>query len=114
MLRREGRRRLRTDVLADMPLRGEVTVSGVGIHGMTATLERPDMPGKAARTLLNCRMTALRGQSLVLGGVEELPDALGGMRHRQAWWCRLPAGTVPRPADPDPPSHVHRRPSYSR
>lgn len=113
MLRRDGRRRLKTEVLADMPLRGEVSVRGGGIHGLIATLERLDVPGSPARTLYTCRITVLRGPHLVLSGVEEMADHLGGIRQRQAWWCRTPSGPRPRPYDPNPPSPVRRDPSYS-
>lgn len=114
MLRKEGRRRLRAEVLADLPLRGEVTIEGKGIEGLTATLERPDMPGSPCRTLLNVRLVKLREAHLLISGVEELPAALGGIRHRQAWWCRVPSGPHPQPIDPNPPSQVRRDPSYAR
>lgn len=114
MLRREGRRRLRNEVLADMPVRGEVTIDGKGIEGLTATLERPDMRGSPSRRLLTVRLVKMRAGSIVISGIEEFPDALGGMRHRQAWWCRLPSGPLPRPYDPNPPSPVQRDPSYAR
>lgn len=114
MLRREGRRRLKNELLAEMPIRGEVTIGGRGIDGLTATLERADMPGSPCRKLLTVRLVRMHESHLVISGIEELPDARGGLRHQQAWWCRLPAGAQPRPFDPNPPSAVRRDPSYVR
>ena len=108
LLRREGRRRLRSELQQQMPVRGNVTTDNGGARdGLTATLT---CDGTAVWRLAQCRITRMAADSLVLAGVESTPD---GMLQRQAWWCRAPGPGGPRPFDPDPPSAVTRDASYS-
>lgn len=112
---RDGRDRLRSDVLSDMPIRGDVSILRGGIAGDMATLVRLiDAPGKPCRTLRSARAVPMRGRHLMIEGIEQVRDDRGGtMNHRQVWWCRLPRdGESAGPFDPDPPSAVQRDPSY--
>lgn len=109
-LRRDGRKHLQVDVLRQMPIRGDVSTEDTGARmGLIATLT---IAGAAHWQLEHCRITRVAADSLVLAGVE---TGASGLRHRQAWWCRLPppGSAGPRPFDPDPPSAVKRDPSYS-
>lgn len=106
LLRKEGRRRLRADVLRDMPIRGDVTTEDTGArYGLIATLT---LAGTLHRRMERVTITRVATGSLVLAGVE----VVDGMRHQQDWWCRLPPGGPPRPYDREPPSVVVRDPSY--
>lgn len=107
LLRREGRRRLRADVLRDVPMRGDVATEDTGARlGLIATLTAA---GAELARMERVTVTRIASGSLVLAGVELGDD----MRHAQEWWCRLPAGGPPRPYDADPPSEVARDPSYA-
>ena len=112
---RGGRRRLRAEVLAEMPLRGDVRIDDGGIHGLTATLVRADMPdSRPAWVLHSVRTGRMRGNHWLLTGIEEAPDPTGYlMRERQTWWCRRPGSGGPMPFDPEPPSAVPRDPTYA-
>lgn len=111
-LRRGGRRRLRAEVVSDLPLRGDVAIAGGGIHGLTATLTCAGA-AEPMRNLANCRLTHLRGEHLVISGIEEIRDGESSLREVQSWWCRLPTGGTPGPFDPHPPSVVKRDKSYA-
>lgn len=113
---RNGRDRLRADVLSDMPIRGDVSIVRGGIDGDTATLVRlSDGPGKPCRTLRRVTAAPMRGRHLMIEGIEQVSDANGStMNNRQVWWCRLPkGGEDAAPLDPDPPTAVRRDPSYA-
>jgi hypothetical protein len=108
LLRCAGRRRLRADVLRDMPVRGDVATADTGARaGLVATLK---VAGELVMSLRQCRVTRVTTESLVLAGVESLPD---GSLQQQEWWCRTPGGGPPRPYDPEPPSVVVRDLSYA-
>lgn len=89
----------RREVLAEMPLRGDASVDGGGIHGFTATLVRTDMPGRRPAWVLHSVSTGtMRGNQWLLSGIEEMPDPTGYvMRERQTWWCRRPGSSGPMP-----------------
>jgi hypothetical protein len=107
-LRQGGRRRLRADVLREVPVRGDVATEDTGARaGLIAKLT---VAGELVMSLRQCRVTRVTTESLVLAGVESLPD---GSLQQQEWWCRLPGGGPPQPYDPDPPSAVRRDLSYS-
>ena len=110
LLRRDGRKRLQVDVLRQMPIRGDVSTEDTGARmGLIALLT---VDGAARWRLEHCRITRIAADSLVLSGVETVD---GDLRHRQAWWCRLPppGSDGPHPFDPDPPSAVRRDRSYA-
>jgi len=108
LMRRDGRKRLRSDLLQQVPVRGDVSTTDTGARsGLIATLTTD---GSTLLRLTQCRVTRVAGDSLVLSGVEETSD---GLLQRQAWWCRLPGPGKPRPYDPDPPSVVARDLSYA-
>lgn len=92
MLRRSGRKRPREDVLADIPLRGDLSICTR--HGVLQAALLPDkrLPDDMP-VLEECRVTRLCGQSFVLVGFEQVDlRRAGHARYCQAWWCRL-AGT---------------------
>lgn len=106
-LRSAGRRRLRADVLRDMPMRGDVATEDTGArYGLIATL---NAAGAELARMERVTVARIASGSMVLAGVE----VAGDERHVQEWWCRLPAGGPPRPYDLDPPSAVARDPSYA-
>lgn len=107
-MRREGRKRLRADLLQQLPVRGEVTTQDTGAKsGLIASLT---VDGNLLWRLSQCRVTRITAGGLVLAGIEETPD---GLSQRQAWWCRLPGPGAPRPYDPNPSSVVARDLSYA-
>jgi len=106
-LRRDGRRRLRADVLRAGPVRGDVVTEDTGArYGLIATLSAA---GAELARIERATIKRVAGSSLVLEGVEVIDSE----RHVQEWWCRLPTGGPPRPYDPEPPSAVMRDPSYA-
>ena len=107
LMRRDGRRRLRADVLRQVPMRGDVATEDTGArYGLIATLSAA---GAELARIERVTIKRVASSSLVLDGVE----VVDGERHVQEWWCRLPAGGPPAPYDPDPPSTVARDPSYA-
>lgn len=108
LLRKEGRRRLRADVLRDVPMRGDVATKDTGARlGLIATLTAA---GAELARMERVSVTRIASGSLVLAGVE----VVGEFKHGQEWWCRLPSGGPPRPYDLEPPSVVARDLSYAR
>jgi len=108
LMRRDGRKRLRSDLLQQLPVRGDVSTTDTGARsGLIATLMTDGSP---LWRLAQCRVTRVAADSLVLSGVEETCD---GLLQRQAWWCRLAGPGGPRPYDPHPPSAVARDLSYA-
>lgn len=108
LLCRDGHRRLRADILRETPMRGDVVMAeGRPMQGMVATLSAA---GAVLAELHHSRITRMAASSLVLAGVETMPD---GLTHEQEWWCRQVSGGPPRPYDPDPPSAVARDLSYA-
>ncbi len=108
IMRCDGRKRLRSDLLQQLPVRGDVSTADTGARsGLIATLTTEGSPHWR---LAQCRVTRVARDGLVLSGVEETCD---GLLQRQAWWCRLPGPGKPRPYDPDPPSVVARDLSYA-
>jgi len=108
LLCRDGHRRLRADILREVPMRGDVIMAeGKPMEGMVATLSAA---GTVLARLEHCRITRMASSSLVLAGTETTVDDL---THRQEWWCRQVSGGPPRPYDPDPPSAVERDLSYA-
>ena len=106
-LRTEGRRRLRADVLRDLPVRGEVSTEDTGArYGLIATLTAA---GAELARMERVTVGKIASSSMVLAGVE----VAGDERHVQEWWCQLPTGGPPRPYDADPPSVVAKDPSYA-
>lgn len=107
LLRQAGRRRLRADVLRDLPVRGDVATEDTGArYGLIATLT---LAGAVRWRMERVSITRIASGSIVLAGIEVADD----MRQAQEWWCRLPAGGPPRTYDPEPPSAVTQDPSYS-
>lgn len=107
LLRAAGRRRLRADVLRDVPMRGDISTEDTGArYGLIATLSAA---GAELARMERVTVTRVATSSMVLAGVE----AIDGDRHVQEWWCRLPAAGPPQPYDADPPSAVARDPSYA-
>ena len=107
LLRHEGRRRLRDDVLREVPVRGDVATTDTGArYGLIATLAAA---GAELARMERVTVGRIAGSSLVLAGVE----VADGERHVQEWWCRMVTGGPPQPYDPDPPSAVVRDPSYA-
>lgn len=108
LLRKEGRCRLRADVLRDVPMRGDVVTEDTGArYGLIAKLTTA---GAELARMERVTVGRIASGSLVLAGV----DVAGDERHVQEWWCRLPTGGPPRPYDPEPPSAVARDPSYAQ
>lgn len=106
-LRSAGRRRLRADVLRDLPMRGDVATDDTGArYGLIATLT---LAGVVRGRMERVTVARIASSSMVLAGVE----VAGDERHVQEWWCRLPAGGPPRAYDPEPPAVVVRDPSYA-
>lgn len=106
-LRHEGRRRLRADVLREVPMRGDVATDDTGARfGLIATLSAA---GAELARMERVTVSRIASGSLVLAGVELVDD----LRYAQEWWCRPVSGGPPRPYDPDPPSAVSRDPSYA-
>lgn len=106
-LRTAGRRRLRVDVLTDVPVRGDVITHDTGSrYGLVA---EPRLAGAVHWRLERCQLERIASSSLVLSGVDVNDDR----RHTQEWWCRQPIGGPPQAYDPDPPSAVTRDPSYA-
>ena len=108
LMRQAGRRRLRADLLREVPMRGDVAVAeGRPMEGLVATLTAA---GAVLARMDHARITRMAGSSLVLAGTQTLPD---GLTERQEWWCREVRGGPPQPYDPDPPSAVARDLSYA-
>lgn len=108
LLRLDGRRRLRADVLRQVPMRGDVTAAeGRPMEGLVATLTAA---GAVLARMNHTRITRMAGSSLVLAGSATRAD---GISEQQEWWCRQVDGGPPRPYDPDPPSAVARDLSYA-
>jgi hypothetical protein len=88
-LRHGGGKLPRETVLASTPMRGELTVEvrdGVVRAILLPDAKLPDdMP-----VLQDCRMTRLRGSSLVLVGRVLTSRRRGAALVEQAWWCWLP------------------------
>lgn len=107
LLRHVGRRRLRADVLRDVPMRGDVATTDTGArYGLVATLTAA---GTELARIERVTITRVASSSMVLAGVELIDD----MRQAQEWWCRQVDGGPPRPYDPAPPSAVARDLSYA-
>jgi len=108
LLRKDGRRRLRADILREVPMRGDVVMAeGRPMQGMVATLKAA---GAVLAELHHSRIARMATSSLVLAGVETMAD---GLTHKQEWWCRQVSGGPPQAYDPDPPSAVARDLSYA-
>ncbi|HQC95194.1 MAG TPA: hypothetical protein PK306_05760 [Aquabacterium sp.] len=106
-LRIAGRRRLRADVLREMPVRGDLATDDTGArHGLVATLT---LAGAEHARMERVTVARIARGSLVLAGVEQVGDE----RHVQEWWCLLPTVGPTRPYDAVPPSVVARDPSYA-
>jgi hypothetical protein len=103
----DGRKRLRTDVLADTPMRVDLSIERGGIHGTTAYLAKPGGDELLCRPLLNCRVVPLRGDSMIVSGVHETQGP-GEPRllPQHAWWCRLPIWKILKPV----PGHENLAP----
>lgn len=107
LLRRDGRRRLRADVLREVPMRGDVAVDeGLSWVGKLATLTAA---GAVLASMDHVSLTRIASSSMIILGSEEID----GLRQQQEWWCRPVSGGPPRPYDPDPPSAVTRDLSYA-
>jgi len=107
LLRSEGRRRLRVDVLRDVPIREDISTEDTGArYGVVATLK---VAGAVMARMERVTIGRVVTSSLVLAGVEVLNEE----RHVQEWWCRQGEGGPPRPYDADTPSVVERDPSYA-
>jgi hypothetical protein len=106
LLRSEGRRRLRVDILRGMPVRGKITTEDTGSrHGLIASLW---LAGTEHWRLERINVSRIGANSLVLSGIEVIAD----LRHAQEWWCRSPGEGPPAPYNGRPASAVRRDLSY--
>lgn len=98
-LRHRGVKRPRAQVLADKPVRAVLTLQAgrPGWHAgqrnapLLAGLLVPGETNWAREPLDPARVTAIKGTSLLIVGMQEIP-IYGGRQvevHRQAWWCRI-------------------------
>lgn len=103
MMRAEGEKRPREELLAAKPLRAELVVHTVGASTyaiLTRPWDGPSAPGTHLPQLQQARVRAIKGNALMLHGTE-----FAGMHHErrqvpQAWWCRvLPESERPAPLD---------------
>jgi rubredoxin len=108
-LRCRGARLLRTLVIAERPVRGELQVSGPRLGRREpgrAFLLVPGSPefAQVLPALDNARVTRVSGDALLVIGVERI-ERHGGRSwddYPQVWWCRL-AGRRPSKLDTEPP-----------
>lgn len=92
MMRSEGVKRPRDDLLAAQPLRGELVVHTAGPTAyaiLTRPWQGPTAAGTALPQLQQCRIRTIKGDTLMLHGLEFV-----GMHHErrqvpQAWWCKV-------------------------
>lgn len=94
LLRCEGQKRPKDEVLGAKPLRAELRVQqspGGLIAHLLFPWNGPAGPGSNVPTLQDCRLKRMTGDDIVLLGAEWV-----GMHHvrrrvPQAWWCRIVA-----------------------
>jgi len=92
MMRREGVKRSQEEILAAKPLRAELvvhTVDATTYALLTRPWDGPSAPGTHLPQLQQARVRTIKGDALMLHGLE-----FAGMHHErrqvpQAWWCRV-------------------------
>ena len=93
MLRRDGEKVPRQQVLSAKPLRAELSVRPMP-GGTFAQLNFPWhgalSPGSHVPTLQEPKLSHLRGDSFVLVGLEWVGKHHERRQVPQAWWCQLP------------------------
>lgn len=92
LLRREGLKIPREEVLAEVPLRADLSVTewpGLRQALLTFASAGEPMHGSPRYILDDCRLRRLEGNSFVLVGLEWVGMHWERKQAPQAWWCRL-------------------------
>ena len=103
LLRREGLKIPREEVLAEVPLRADLSVTewpGMRQALLTFASAGASMHGAPRYILDDCRLWRLQGNSFVLVGPEWVGMYWERTQTPQAWWCRL----VSEPHEPAGPA----------
>jgi hypothetical protein len=99
-LRHGGIKLTAEELKAEKAQRGYLWLEG-SVARVTGDPNSPTTVGDVVHPLADCSVYRIKGDELVLHGVERSAIGMRVIEQKQAWWCRVVASPAPNSA-PDP------------